>query len=63
VISRIIYEWGTCTCAIRGFKLEDGNIEIQQHVLVVKYFGCNRCGIGHDFFIPFVIMGLTLNVF
>jgi hypothetical protein len=46
-----------------GLNLEVDNIEIQQHVLVVKYFGCNRCGIDHDFFIPFVIMGLTLNVF
>ena len=43
---RIIYEWGTCTCAIRRFRLEIVNIEILQHLLVVKYFVCNRCGIG-----------------
>ena len=43
---RIIYEWGTCTCAIRRFRLEIVNIEILQHILVVKYFDCNRYGIG-----------------
>jgi hypothetical protein len=37
----IIYEWRTCTGAIRRFRFE-----ILQHLLIVKYFGCNRCGIG-----------------
>jgi len=41
VASRIIYEWRTCTGAIRRFRFE-----ILQHLLIVKYFGCNRCGIG-----------------
>ena len=43
VATRIIYEWGTCTGAVRKFRLEVDNVEITQHVLVVKYFGGNRC--------------------
>jgi hypothetical protein len=31
---------------IRRLRLEIVNIEILQHLLVVKYFGCNRCGRG-----------------
>jgi hypothetical protein len=46
MVRRIIYEWGTCTGAIGRFRLEVVNIEILPHVLVVIYFGCNRCGIG-----------------
>jgi hypothetical protein len=38
VASRIIYEWGTCTGAIRRFKLEIVNIEITQHMFVIKCF-------------------------
>jgi hypothetical protein len=33
VISHIIYEWGTCTGAIRRFMFEIVNIEILQHLL------------------------------
>jgi hypothetical protein len=38
VASRIIYEWGTCTGAIRRFKLEIVNIETTQHMFVIKCF-------------------------
>jgi len=27
------------------FRFEVVDVEIQQHVFVVKYVGCNRCGI------------------
>jgi hypothetical protein len=33
VISHVIYEWGTCTGAIRRFMFEIVNIEILQHLL------------------------------
>jgi hypothetical protein len=36
VVSRIIYEWGTCTGAIRRLRFEIVNIEIMQHVFVIK---------------------------
>ena len=36
---------GTCTGAIRGIRLQIVNIFLQ-HLLAVKYFGCNRCDIG-----------------
>jgi hypothetical protein len=36
VASRIIYEWGTCTGAIRRLGFEIINIEIMQHVFVIK---------------------------
>ena len=45
VANRIIYEWGTCTCAIRRFRFEIINIEIMQHVFVIKYLCCHRYGI------------------
>jgi hypothetical protein len=35
----------TCIGAIRRLRLEFINTEVLQEVLVVKYFGCNRCGI------------------
>jgi hypothetical protein len=35
---RIIYEWGTCTGAIRRLRFEVVNIEIMQHVFVIKIF-------------------------
>jgi hypothetical protein len=35
-LSRIIYEWGTCTGAIRRLRFEIVNIEIMQHVFVIK---------------------------
>jgi hypothetical protein len=38
VASRIIYEWGTCTGAIRRLRFEVVNIEIMQHVFVIKIF-------------------------
>ena len=34
--SQIIYEWGTCTGAIRRHKCAAVNIEIMQHVFVIK---------------------------
>jgi len=43
--SRIIYEWGTCTGAIRRLRFEIVSIEIMQHMFVVKYFCCYRYGI------------------
>jgi hypothetical protein len=43
--SRIIYEWGTCTGAIRRLRFEIVNVEIMQHVFVVKYFCCYGYGI------------------
>jgi hypothetical protein len=36
VASRIIYEWGTCTGAFRRLRFNIVNIEIMQHVFVVK---------------------------
>jgi hypothetical protein len=36
VASRIIYEWGTCTGAIRRHRIEIVNIEIMQHVFVIN---------------------------
>jgi hypothetical protein len=38
VASRIIYEWGTCTGAIRRLRFEIVNIEITQHMFVIKNF-------------------------
>jgi len=38
VASRIIYEWGTCTGAIKRLRFEIVNIEIMQHVCVIKMF-------------------------
>jgi hypothetical protein len=38
VASRIIYEWGTCTGAISRLSFEIINIEITQHMFVIKYF-------------------------
>ena len=38
VASRIIYEWGTCTGAIRRLRFEIVNIEITQHIFVIKIF-------------------------
>jgi hypothetical protein len=38
VVSRIIYEWGTCTGAIRWLRFEIVNIEIMQHVIVINFF-------------------------
>jgi hypothetical protein len=32
-----VYECGTCTCAIMSFRFDIFNIEIMQHVFVVKY--------------------------
>jgi hypothetical protein len=32
----VIYEWGTCTGAIRRLRFEIVNIEIMQHVFVIK---------------------------
>ena len=43
--SRIIYEWETGTGAIKRLRIEIVNIEIMQHVLVIKYFCCYRYGI------------------
>jgi hypothetical protein len=36
VVSRNIYEWGTCTGATRRLRFEIVNIEIMQHVFVIK---------------------------
>ena len=36
VVSRIIYEWGTSTGAIRRLNLEVVNTEITQHMFVIK---------------------------
>jgi hypothetical protein len=36
VVSRIIYEWGTCTDAIRRLRFEIVKIGIMQHVFVIK---------------------------
>jgi hypothetical protein len=36
--SQIIYEWGTCTGAIRRLRFEIVNIEIMQHVFVNKTY-------------------------
>jgi hypothetical protein len=36
--SQIIYEWGTCTGAIRRLRFEIVNIEIMQHVFVNKKY-------------------------
>jgi hypothetical protein len=38
VASRIIYEWGTCTGAIRRLRFEIVNIEITQHMFVINFF-------------------------
>jgi hypothetical protein len=38
VASRIIYELGTCTGAIRRLRFDIVNIEIMQHVFVIKKF-------------------------
>jgi hypothetical protein len=38
VASRIIYECGNCTGAIRRLRFEIVNIEITQHVFVIKHF-------------------------
>ena len=38
VASRIIYEWGTCTGAIGRLRFEIVNIEITQHMFVIKFF-------------------------
>ena len=35
VASRIIYDWGTCTGAIRRLRFEIVNIEITQHMFVI----------------------------
>lgn len=43
VIRPVIYERGTCTCAVRRFSLESTNTEIRQHVCV---HGCNCLIIG-----------------
>ena len=39
--NRILYEWRTCICTIKTLRLEMVNVENLQHVLVVKYVGCN----------------------
>ena len=40
----IIYEWGTCTGAIKRLRLEIVNIETMHQLLVVKkYFKRNVC--------------------
>jgi hypothetical protein len=36
--SRIIYEWGTCTGAVRRLRFEFVNIEITQHMFVINIF-------------------------
>jgi hypothetical protein len=36
ITSRIIYQWGTCTGAISRLRFEIVNIEIMQHVFVIK---------------------------
>jgi hypothetical protein len=36
VASRIIYEWGTCAGVIRRLRFEIINIEIVQHMFVIK---------------------------
>jgi hypothetical protein len=41
-----IYECGICTGAISWFRLEVFSVWFLQHILVVKYFGCKKCGIG-----------------
>jgi hypothetical protein len=38
VASRIIYEWGTCTGAIRRLRFELVNIEIMQYVFIINAF-------------------------
>ena len=50
VTSRIIYEWGTCTGAIRRLRLvfEIANIEIMEHVFVNKYCCCYSYDISTD---------------
>ena len=37
-VASLIYEWGTCTGVIRRLRFEDVNIEIMQHVFVIKTF-------------------------
>ena len=37
--SRIIYEWGTCTCTVRRLRLEIINVEILQHPVDKYLFG------------------------
>jgi hypothetical protein len=37
VASRIIYEWGTCTGAVRRLRFEFVNIEITQHMINWKH--------------------------
>jgi hypothetical protein len=41
-----IYECGICAGVISWFRLEVFSVWFLQHILVVKYFGCKKCGIG-----------------
>ena len=43
VASQIIDEWEICTGVIAGLIV---NTETLQHLIVVRYFGGNMCGIG-----------------
>ena len=43
--SRIIHEMNISTGVIRKLILQVINVEILQHIRVVEYFGCDRCGI------------------
>ena len=56
--SWMIYEWGTCTDGIKRLRFEIVNIEIMQHVFVVKYFCCYR----YDLCIRDYRYGLVLKI-